>query len=151
VGDKRTRGRCSMRGRQDDVTVIVAVVRSSAQSLLFPTLSRLAEAESEYRTACCTTTGTTQSSLSLAMFPPSPPPSSSPTTLVTITLATLTLFFAIVIAACPPPSSPLTLPLQPSLLLSSSSASATRFRCSSSRHPLSCSCPPPAFDTPIAS
>jgi len=81
-----------MRGRQDDVAVIVVVVRSSPTSsvqsayasrcpvdLSSPTLSMLAEAE--YRTACCTTTGTRPSSLFLAMFPPSPPPSSSPTTL----------------------------------------------------------------------
>ena len=77
VGDKRMRGCRSMRGRQDDVTVIVANVRSSAQSLSFPTSSRQVEAESKYRMACCTTTGTTQSSLLLAMFPP--PRSSSPT------------------------------------------------------------------------
>ena len=81
-----------MRGRQDDVAVIVVVVRSLPTSsvrsayasrcpvdLSSPTLSMLAEAE--YRTACCTTTGTRPSSLFLAMFPLSPPPSSSPTTL----------------------------------------------------------------------
>jgi hypothetical protein len=114
-----------MRGRQDDVAVIVVVVRSLPTSsvrtayasrrpvdLSSPTLSMLAEAE--YRTACCTTTGTRLSSLFLAMFPPSPPPSSSPTTLVTIALVALALFFAVVAVARPPPSSPLPSPLPPS-------------------------------------
>jgi hypothetical protein len=81
-----------MRGRQDDIAIIVVVVRSSPTlsvrsayasrcpvDLSSPTLSMLVEAE--YRTACCTTMGTRPSSLFLTMFPPSPLPSSSPTTL----------------------------------------------------------------------
>ena len=124
--DKRTRGRRNMRGRQDNVVIIIIIVWSSpalsVQSVYAscrpvnsssPTLSRLAEAK--YRMAFCTTTGT-RPSLFLAMFPPSPP-SLSPTTLLPINLAVLALFFAIIAVARLPPSSPLPSPLPPSLLL----------------------------------
>ena len=106
--DKRTRGPHNMRGRQDDVVIIVVVVRPLPTSSVgsaytsrhpvdssSPALPRLAEAN--YRMACCTTTEKRPLSLFLAMFPPSPSPSSMPTTLVTIALADLALFFTIVL------------------------------------------------------
>jgi hypothetical protein len=65
--DKRMRGRRNMRGRQDNVVIVVIVVWSLPMlsvwsaydschpvGLSSPALSRLAEAE--YRTGCCTTT-----------------------------------------------------------------------------------------------
>ena len=86
VRDKRMRGCHNMRGRLDNVVVIVDVVRLSQTSsvrsaysshrpvnLSLPTLLRLAdEAEVEYRTVCCTMTGTRPSQLFLTLFPPSP-------------------------------------------------------------------------------
>ena len=147
-----------MRGRQDDDAVIVVVVwslpTSSVRStyasrrpvdLSSPMLPMLAEAE--YRTACCTTTGTRPSSLFLVMFPPSPPPSSSPTTLVTITLAALALFFTVVAVACPPPSSPCHRPYHPLCHCPHHRPRAFVVV----RHPPPCSCPPPTFETPVAS
>ncbi len=109
VRDKRTRGHRNMRGQQDNVVVIIIVVRSSPASfvrsvyasccpvdLSLPASLRLVEAK--YRMACCKTTGT-RPSLFLAMFLLLPPPSLSPTTLVSITLAALALFFTIIAVA----------------------------------------------------
>ena len=132
---ERTTGRCSCHRRR----------RSSVRSTYASALSRLAEAE--YRPACCTTTGTRPSSLFLTIFPHSPLPSLLPTTLVTIALASRALFFTLAVAY-PPPSSPLPSPLSPSPLLPSSLA--TRFCCLLSPAVVLV-CPPPAFDTHIAS
>ncbi len=65
--DKRTRGRHNMRGRQDNVVVIVVVVRllpmSSVQSAYdsccpvdLSLLASLRQEEAKYSMGCCTTT-----------------------------------------------------------------------------------------------
>ncbi len=109
VRDKMKRGRRNMhmRGRQDDVVVIVVVIRSSPQLSLSPASSRLVEAE--YRAACCTTMGMRPSSLFLTMYHPRhhrpcrPHPllhhrrCCLPATLVTVAIALAVLFVAVLI------------------------------------------------------
>jgi len=139
------------RGRQDDVAVIVVVVRSwptsSVRSVYAscrpvdsssPTSSRLAKAEC--RTAGCMTTGTRPSSLFINLFPLSPPPSSPSPLPPPSSSPSLSLLTRHPHHRCPLPCRPLR-------------------RCPHHRprafvvrhHPLSCSCPPPAFNTPVAS